>query len=110
MEAEGQAMEKGGVTLRTRMRKANTGIDQGEARPYLFRVQNTGQGLGQTLRVWFLLPSRGLAVCPVLRSPQLDPSALPAPSSPGETEPSMGMGTTCFWGAATGSSSQPAVP
>lgn len=104
MEAEGHVMEKGGVTLRTRMRKANPGIDQGEARPHLYWVQNTGQGLGQTLRVSFLLPSRGLAVCPILQSPRLDPSVLPAPSSPGETEPS--VGTTCFLGAATGSSSQ----
>lgn len=37
MEAEGQVTEKGG----TRMRKANTGIDQGEARPHLYWVQNT---------------------------------------------------------------------
>lgn len=42
-------MEKGGMTLRTRMRKANTGTDQGEARPCLYCVQNIGQGLGQTL-------------------------------------------------------------
>lgn len=109
MEAEGQVTEKGG----TRMRKANTGIDQGEARPHLYWVQNTRQGLGQPLRFWFLLPSRDLAVCPTLRSPQLDPSALPAPSSPKEMEPSVGMGSTCcccFLGAATGSSNQPAVP
>lgn len=75
-------MEKGGMPLRARMRKANTGIGQGEARPCLYWVQNTEQGLGQTLRFWFLLPSRGLAVCPILQSPQLAPSALPAPSSP----------------------------
>lgn len=94
-------MEKGGVPLRARMRKANTRIGQGEARPCLYWVQNTGQSLGQTLRFWFLLPSRGLAVCPILRSPQLAPSALPAPSSPEERGNTSGKGyrLLLLWGS-----------